>query len=370
MFQGRSGLRLSIPGRIISGSQVTSSSKDKLDMLFFFYGPDTFRSGEKVVELKRKYLEKNQSQLAGLVLLDFETSENEMQGAASVERALGEQGLFSAKRFVVVQGFSANSSPEEQEKLLEFLMGHPEIIKSAEQFLLFREGEPKAERKSQKGSAKKTAENKLIKYLMAQAKVELFEALSGSKLEKWVMAEAQKFNSAVKFSQSGLTRLLALCGHDLARLRAETEKLVTYRGQGEVTVQDVDMLVQGRVAADIFQTIEALSAGDKKQAIALLHKQLAAGSDPFEILAMYVYQLRTLLKIAELAEQGVQSPMIISQKTGLHSFVVQKGLPQVRRWGFKKLARLFQQLAEIDTQAKMGKIQDLSLALELLIMAQ
>jgi DNA polymerase-3 subunit delta len=118
----------------------------------------------------------------------------------------------------------------------------------------------------------------------------------------------------------------------------------------------------------MFETIEALTSGNKSQALKLFHEQLEKGEDPYYVLSMYVYQIRTLLKIGDFYWQGMASAPQIAQASGLHPFVVQKSLYQVRNLSEEKIKKMFRDLANIDADAKIGKI-DPVLALDSFIVS-
>ena len=78
---------------------------------------------------------------------------------------------------------------------------------------------------------------------------------------------------------------------------------------------------------------------------------------------MYAYQFRNLLKIGEYYWKGVSNNLDISKKTGIHPFVVQKTLPQLRGFTPSRLKELFCHLQKIDLESKTGKL-NINLALD------
>ncbi len=132
--------------------------------------------------------------------------------------------------------------------------------------------------------------------------------------------------------------------------------------------EDVALLVRSKVDSTMFETIEAVSSGNKSRALTLLHEQIAKGEDIFYILSMYTYQIRTLLKIGDFYWQGMTSAPQIAQAAKLHPYVVQKSLSQVRNLSEEKIKQMLRDLAQIDQEAKTGKI-DPVLALDKFIVA-
>jgi DNA polymerase-3 subunit delta len=83
---------------------------------------------------------------------------------------------------------------------------------------------------------------------------------------------------------------------------------------------------------------------------------------------MYTYQIRTLLKIGDFYWQGMTNASDIAKASKLHPYVVQKTLPQVRSIGEEKAKQILRDLAEIDQNAKTGKIDPI-LALDIFIVS-
>jgi DNA polymerase-3 subunit delta len=72
---------------------------------------------------------------------------------------------------------------------------------------------------------------------------------------------------------------------------------------------------------------------------------------------MLVYQLRNMLKIADLKENFEYSEGEISRISQMHPFVVRKSLSQIRNFSFTKLTKLYQKLSQLDVMMKTGKIE-------------
>ncbi|HPN54648.1 MAG TPA: DNA polymerase III subunit delta [Candidatus Moranbacteria bacterium] len=320
-------------------------------MFIFLYGVDTFRSSEKLSALKNKYLEKNSSG-TDLSILDYEEN-SRSQKLADV---LLSQGLFSTKQLVIVKNSSLSGSIEEQKEILAFLKARPELEKDTDTVVVFFES----------GSPKKNGS--LFKFLIEHSKKQEFAHLNGAQLTNWALAYAKNIASKISFSRSALDLLLSETGNDLYVLSNEIMKLVNYKNTGTISEEDVKKLVKGKVDSTIFETIEALFGGNKKLALDLFHQQLKKGEDIFYILSMYTYQMRTILKIGDFYWQGMTSAYDIAKASKLHPFVVQKTLNQVRNLNLEKAKKILERLAQIDQNAKTGKV-DPVLALDTFIVS-
>jgi DNA polymerase-3 subunit delta len=320
-------------------------------MFIFLYGADTFRSLEKLSALKNKYLEKNSSG-TDLSVLDYEDNSS----AKKLSDALSAQGLFSTKQLVIVKNSMSKGTPDQQKEILAFLKSHSELEKDADSVVVFFEN----------SSPKKNGS--LFKFLVAHSKKQEFTPLNGAQLTNWALAYAKNISPETQFSRNALNLLLAATGNDLYVLSNEITKLINYKNNETITEDDVALLVKSKVDSTMFETIEALLSGNKARALELFHEQIAKGEDVFYILSMYTYQIRTLLKIGDFYWQGMTSASQIAKMSKLHPYVVQKTLSQVRNISEEKAKQILRDLAQIDQDAKTGKVNPI-LALDTFIVS-
>jgi DNA polymerase III subunit delta len=315
-------------------------------MIIFLHGDDTFRSSDKLAEIKNKFLEKNKEGVS-LSVFDFAEKEWNMD---EIITTISSGGLFSSKKLVIVKNILASKKEFESDKFEKFLKAEAKKEKS-DLLLVFWES----------GKVKKGG--KFFKLFQKIAKCQEFEKLEGVKLKNWIIGEIGKIgNENVSIDQLAIDKLVIFVGNNLDLLSREMEKLVAYKDKGEITKEDVDLLVKSKIDTDIFRTVDALARGDKRTAMRLLHDHLESGEDPFYLLSMYFYQFRNLVKVKPLAEKSL-SPAEIAAKLKMHPFVVRKSLEQTRNMSWSKLKSLYNQLSEIDFASKAGK-EDIELALD------
>lgn len=306
-------------------------------MLLFLFGKDVFRSGEKIKEIKEKFLLQNSSG-SGLSVLDYEEKETE-----SFAQALGSSGLFSTKQLVIVANCISDAENETQKEILKILEQKINLISDKDLVVVFWE----------KNEPRKN--NTLFKFLSAKAKKQAFIPLEGKALTDWILQRLKKISPATTIESTALSLLCAYTNNELFFLENELAKLAAFKPQGVIEKKDVLLLVKSQANLTIFDIIEAMTGGNKKRALLFLHQQLAQGEDPFYILSMYVYQLRNLLKISSAHAQGNTNQYAIAKEIGLHPFVVQKGLAQIKNIPLKKLIWMYGEIQKIDQAAKTGK---------------
>ena len=324
-------------------------------MIIFLYGDDLFRSGQKLLQIKEKFLLTNLAG-AGLSVFDYGSVNNAAHSAGGGRETnlldvLAMPNLLNPKRLAIVKNLISEATEEEREIILKYLKENTAIAKDDDLVVVFFENNlPK------KNSA-------LFKFLSKEAKSQNFEKLSGIKIDQWVIKRIKEIDPQTDIEASALEKLVAFSGGDTHVFNSEIQKLVSFTDGKIIKDDDVEKLVNENISIKIFDTIDALGSNNKKRAVGLLHEHLKRGEDPFYIFSMFVYQFRNLLKVADLKENTRGGEYEISRMSGLHPFVVKKSLAQIRNFSFDRLKKIYQELSEVDTKIKTGKI-DIRLALD------
>lgn len=315
-------------------------------MMIFLYGEDSFRSSQKLAEIKNKFLLKDPVG-TGLSVFDFE----EKPETEKVISAMGTSNLLAPKRLVIVKNMIAEGAEMQQENLLEFLKKEKWLKDDKDIVAVFWEAD-----KPKKSDA-------FYKFLDKNAQSQEFEKLSGSKLDQWVLRKMKEGEQDAIISKTALEKLVAYTGENMYLLNSEIRKLTAHAGGKMITEEEVEFLVKANLSGNIFNTVDAIGANNKKEALNLLHRHLEQGEDPFYLLSMFIYQFRNLLKVADLKNKYGTNEYTIAKESKLHPFVVKKSLGQIRNFSWEKLKKIYQKLSELDTAVKTGKIE-IKLALD------
>jgi len=303
-------------------------------MIIFLYGEDTYRTREKLKEIIERYKKIHKSGL-NLKYLDFSKKESEEASFANFKDGIRQISMFKEKKLAVITNPFLNTSFKEM-----FLKEVKDFIKSDDLILLCQEG-------------KVNGNDSLFKFLKKNVKCQEFNSLGGQKLKNWIKKEFEKYKA--KIETPALEKLIDYVGNDLWRLSNEIKKLVSYKN-GEIKIEDIQLLVRSKIETDIFKTIDAIAQKNKKQALKLLHKHLENGDSPLYLLSMISYQFRNLLIVKELIQK--QKPYNVTlRKSGLHPFVFRKNYSQSQQFSFSELKKIYQRIFQVDLDIKTGRIE-------------
>lgn len=314
-------------------------------MIIFLYGPDTYRSRQKLKFYREGFKKKYDP--SGL---NVEISDGEKLTFEIFRQKQGSQGLLSKKRLVIVENLiSKNKSSKVQTKISDYLK---ETSLSADQILIFWEGDLGEKRK--KGKRIKGAIGSLLDFLLEKAKVEEFSLLSGFKLTNWVEEEIKKRKG--KIANEAKELLIGLVGNDLWLMVNELEKLINYKDGKIITKEDVSAFVKAGFDTDIFKLSDALAERKLKLALKLIHDQIESGENELYLLTMLNRQFRILLMVKDAAREE-SNHYAVASRLGFHPFVCQKALAQVKNFSLAELKDIYRKLLEIDLKIKTGQAE-------------
>lgn len=304
-------------------------------MVIFLYGPDNFRSGQKLNEI---IAQNGQAHKSGLNLIVIDCSNSSFQ---DFRNSLETISMFEKKKLVVLKNVFSNPSFE---KSLEDYK--KEILRSKDN-IVFYERDKVDGRKS------------FFKFLKEKTLSHEFKLLESLSLRSWALKEFGKYG--LKADQKVIDLLILYCGPDTWRIYNEIKKIACNKLNGgrEVLEEDVRTLVKGNIEIDIFKAIEAVSNKNKKLSLGYIHSLLEKGGHPLYLLTMINYQFRNLILIKDLLERKTQYHLI-GKKSGLHPFVVKKSYEACRHFSFSELKKIYQKIFQADLNGKTGKTDPLT----------
>jgi len=208
------------------------------------------------------------------------------------------------------------------------------------------------------------ASNPLLKAAQEHGKVIQCTLPKGAALESWIHKRALALG--VKITAEATSLLANFTGNQLRMLANEIDKLATYVGdRAIIDIEDVRLLSASAQEARIFDLTDALAQRNRKQALDLLHDLLADGEPPLKLISTITSQVRSLLLVKELANDGLRVQQIVTA-TGMAPFVAEKALRQVGKFQTAQLEGAYRQLLATDAALKRSRMTP-EMALDLLV---
>lgn len=297
-----------------------------MSSIFLLHGEDTFSSTQKLNLYRDGFVQKYNT--------DPEIFEGKKLDLSQFETNLEAMPFLSEKRLLIVRNFLSQGKTDEQKRMAEALSRTPETT-----VLIFHESTRADKRLS------------LYKKLVKLANVEEFSTKTAGEISKWALDRAQK--KGLKFSPSLATFFVNHCGSDLWRLDTELEKLSLLE---EVTQETVEKVTTPSLSASVFKLTDSIAQKNIKPALHTLKTLQDSGEDMIKVFFMIVRHFRILIQTHDLLHNN-ETNSSIAKKLKQPPFVVSKGIQQSKNFTLKKLKQIYQELLEIDTGFKTGKIR-------------
>jgi len=193
----------------------------------------------------------------------------------------------------------------------------------------------------------------LLKELVGKAELKSFPLLNKRKLPQWIQERVEKAGGSISPQAVGL--LAGFVGSNLWVMQNEISKLVLFTSGHRIEEEDVRKVVSYTRQASVFAMVDAVLEFKAGLAEELLCRLLEAGATPAYLLVMLSRQIRMIVRVKALRNQG-KSEMEIQHRLGLTlEFAFRKTLEQANRYPLARIKEVYRQLLEADLSIKTGK---------------
>jgi DNA polymerase-3 subunit delta len=189
-----------------------------------------------------------------------------------------------------------------------------------------------------------------------KARIVLCNKPGPNDLPGWIRGRAKQ--RGVQLGAEAVQDLAEFVGDDLRQLDQELIKLADYAVGRPVKRADVRLLVASTRAANIFELVDALGAGDTPGAARLMRHILDIdGEQPLIVLTMIARQFRLLIQ-AKAMQAKASRPREVGQALGVPDWTASKLLNQAARYTFAGLKRSMEHILAADEAIKTGHMSD------------
>jgi DNA polymerase III subunit delta len=180
------------------------------------------------------------------------------------------------------------------------------------------------------------ARERLLSAVKNSGDVHTFDQPAGKALISWLVGHAKKMN--LDLPEDVAEDLANRCSGDKMRLLQETEKLALYVGDRTTTHDDVAALCPPDVQSNIFAFVDALAAGERDRALALLEGLISTGESPLRLTFMIRRQFQLVARARALLDRGIPQKELTS-RLKVPPFVARKLEEQGRKLDEEDLER-------------------------------
>lgn len=167
---------------------------------------------------------------------------------------------------------------------------------------------------------------------------------------KWIYLTCKK--AGVSISLSVCNRLMRYCVLDMARISKETEKLISFVGEGgSVTDETVDELVYPDADYKLYELSNAVAAKDYNRFMKIVSDLKVKGYDAMALLSALASYYKSLYEVKTSSGTDAQIASALSMK----EYAVKKNREQANRFSETHLFYLYNGIYGAVTGIKTGK---------------
>lgn len=160
----------------------------------------------------------------------------------------------------------------------------------------------------------------------------------------------------LEFDRGAFESFLQLTELDLSKAMQELNKIQLYAGDDhKITRKTVEALVPKSLADNIFSLTDYILSGNADAALRLYDDLRLQGEETIKLNAIIIGQIRLLLQIQILAQQGYQQANI-AKTLRLNPYRVKMSMGLARKIPFGRLTDLYDELVENDYLVKTGQM--------------
>ena len=181
------------------------------------------------------------------------------------------------------------------------------------------------------------------------------------KLFQTLLADNTK---SVSFEREAERLFMERVGKDTAKLHSELEKVLVYKNEGAVSLEEVELLLEPALEDTAFLALDALARGEREKATLLFHNAYLWKKDALPILGLCVWQVRQLLMLREAYDKGIRQDRMLAEASGVSPFVASKLARVLGEFPLSRLKEAHRVIRGYDSDIKRGLI-DQGVAIDL-----
>lgn len=205
--------------------------------------------------------------------------------------------------------------------------------------------------------------NKLYKFVHKEGLDVEMKTMSGRDIKLWMTSVLRKARKQIR--ENTAEYLLGLIDNSMSNVQNELDKLIAYVGEREeITAADVDAICCVQINGQIFQMMDAVASGNKKQTMKLYRDLLELRESPMAILYLLSRHFNVLLQIKGIGSTVSRGE--VAKQVGIPPFAVGRYQAQGKHFSKEKLREMLDQCVETEYLFKRGRLSD-QIGVELLL---
>lgn len=333
---------------------MNSIKKNEIKNIYLFFGQETYLVNNALETLKKALVDPSFEQLNFTILEDKEISAIKIEDACETLPFMAEKKLVYVKGGDIFQGKSKILSEEEEKYIIDYIKQIPSSTT-----LVFY------------GAPAVDTRRKIVKEIKKYGEVVEFAKLNENEFNKWIKKIFKTYGKSIGAKEISLLKnhldyLGRNASQNLLDVENELKKVISFMGdQIELEEIHIEKILSSNFQNDIFKLLDSIENRNASESIKRLNYILEDGEPILKVLTTLGNQMKNILSVKLLLEEGYPSKVIAS-KLGIHPFVASKCASQSKQFTIEVLKKLLNNFLEADAMIKTGKIDE-KIVMEMLI---
>ena len=304
-------------------SELKKSLNDGVKPIYQIYGKDAFLRENALRLLKEGFLSEPDLNLSNY------TGQDVKEDYISFSNAVRSYPFMSDKRFIVVREYYPTQK-ELSSSILKPLFNEPE-----EMTVIIIINDKKCD---------------ALSTLSTVTQVDC-EKADEDLIVRWIRAEGVK--NKVIFSKEACLKLVDYCSYDMTKISGETQKLISYVGEGgEVTPNVISEITTKDTEFEIYELTAYIAENKRYEAFNALKEMLNKNQDKQRLFISIYYHFRRLLH----ASISKSTDSELATLLGVKEFAIKKAKQQAKKFTPKRLKEICDKLSYYDGAFKSGEV--------------
>lgn len=230
--------------------------------------------------------------------------------------------------------------------------------------VLFVEQPDEKKAGGKKGRISVDKRGKLYKAVSKTGLAAEFGSMDTQSLSRWVAGRLA--GEKIRITSGAMERFLQMTGNDMSHINTETQKLISYAGEGGVIhLNDVEAITSEILEGRVFRMIDLIARHECAAALSLYSDLLQLRESPGMIFALIMKQYDRMMLAKDIMERGGGIPQIMSELK-LADWQARQLMGQARYYTMAQVRSLTEECVRIRQLVQSGRMEE-QLATELVI---
>ena len=230
--------------------------------------------------------------------------------------------------------------------------------------VLFVEQPDEKKAGGKKGRISVDKRGKLYKAVSKTGLAAEFGSMDTQSLSRWVAGRLA--GEKIRITSGAMERFLQMTGNDMSHINTETQKLISYAGEGGVIhLNDVEAITSEILEGRVFRMIDLIARHECAAALSLYSDLLQLRESPGMIFALIMKQYDRMMLAKDIMVRGGGIPQIMSELK-LADWQARQLMGQARYYTLEQVRNLTEECIRIRQLVQSGRMEE-QLATELVI---